>query len=140
LPNNYRPISKLPALAKVLESLVSEQVKEYLNAQSILSKHQSGFRKKHSTTTAALKVINDIVKALDDKKHCVSLFIDLSKAFDHSILVQRLISIGISHHSVGWFINHLTDRTQATQVDGLTSKYLSICKGVPFWGHFIHYL
>lgn len=82
----------------------------------MLSGHQSDFRKKkHSTTTAANTVINDIVKALDDKKHCVSLFIDLSEAsdtVDDNTLVNRLLSIGTSQHSVGWFINYLTGRTQ----------------------------
>ena len=79
---NYRPISNLSVLAKVLEALVSEQVKLFLHSNSILSKFQSGFRKKHSTITAAMKVVNDISVALDKKQHCASLCIDLSKAFD----------------------------------------------------------
>lgn len=96
--NNYRPISKLSVLAKVLEFLVSEQVKEYLTTNSILSISQSGFRKKHSTTTAALKVINDIIEALDNKQCCLSLFIDFSKAIDtvdHDILIERLVAAGV---------------------------------------------
>ena len=65
--------------------------------------YQSGFRKKHSTITAAMKVLNDITEALDKKQHCVSLFIDLSKAFDtvdHAILRQRLPSVGLSEHGL----------------------------------------
>ena len=60
--------------------------------------YQLGFRKKHSTITAAMKVLNYITEALDNKQHCVSLFIDLSKAFDtvnHDILRQKLSSVGI---------------------------------------------
>lgn len=75
--NNYRPISKLPILAKVLESLISAQIKEFLTSNNILSLSQSGFRKQHSTTTAALKVLNEISESLDDKHHCAALFIDL---------------------------------------------------------------
>lgn len=133
MPNNYRPISKLSALAKVFESLISEQVKEYRTTQSILCRHQSGFRKNHSTTTAATKVINDIAKALDDKKQCVSLFIDLSKAYntvDHNTLVKRLVDIGMSQHSVVWFCNYLTERTQAMQFLCRRHNYLLL------WGYY----
>jgi len=95
--NHYRPISKLSVLAKVVEYLVSEQVKEYLATKSILSISQSGFCKKHSTSTAALKVINDITEALDNKQCCLSLLIDFSKAFDtvdHDIFTEYLQQLG----------------------------------------------
>ena len=63
--NNYRPISKLCILAKVFERLVSDQLKEFLDFNNILSPFQSGFRKRHSTVTAALMVLNDFIHALD---------------------------------------------------------------------------
>ncbi|KAF7662663.1 hypothetical protein LDENG_00230700 [Lucifuga dentata] len=133
--NNYRPISKLPVLAKLLETLVCDQViKEYLATNSILSTFQSGFHKNHSTTTAAVKVINDIIKALDKRQCCLSLFIDLSKAFDtvdHNILIGRLLASGFSVDAVGWFRNDLTDRTQTIQLEGTTSEVLLVQKGVP---------
>ena len=113
LLNNYRPISKLSILAKVLERLVNDQVKDYLSLNNILSPFQSGFRKQHSTATAAIKVINDIVEAMDAKKYCAALFIDLSKAFDtvdQSISCQRLSTIGMSDHAVGWFSNYFSGR------------------------------
>ena len=96
--------------------------------------YQSSFRKKHSTITAAMKVLYDITEALDKKQHCVSLFIDLSKAFDtvdHAILRQRLLSVGLSEHAVAWFANYLSDRTQCSQFEGLMSVKLSVCNGVP---------
>ena len=58
--------------------------------------------------------------------HCVSLFLDLSKAFDtvdHATLFQRLVYIGFSHHTIGWFINYFSDRTQATKLEGLEFKF-----------------
>ena len=67
-------------LAKVLEALVSEQVNVFSHSNTILLKYLSGFRQKHSTITAALKVVNDISVALDKKLHCASLFIDLSNS------------------------------------------------------------
>lgn len=80
--NNYRPISKLCILAKLFERIISDQLKEFLESNNILSPLQSGFRKQHSTITATLKVLNDLIEAMDSKKYCVALFIDLSKAFD----------------------------------------------------------
>ena len=74
--NNYRPISKLCVLSKVLEKLVSEQLKCFLDAHGLLSQYQSGFCKQHSTITATVKVVNDIKKALDSWTYCVALFID----------------------------------------------------------------
>ena len=96
--------------------------------------YQSGFRKKHSTITAAMKVLNYITEALDKKQHSVSLFIELSKAFDtvdRTILWQRLSSVGLSEHVVAWFANYLSNKTQCTQFDGLKSVKLSVCDGMP---------
>ncbi|MGL5118978.1 MAG: reverse transcriptase domain-containing protein [Plesiomonas shigelloides] len=67
--DNYRPISKLCILSKLLEKLVSKQLKQYLNGNNVLSCHQSGFRKGHNTTSAVLKFPNDIVESLDNKQH-----------------------------------------------------------------------
>jgi hypothetical protein len=134
LMDNYRPISKLCILSKVLENLVSNQLAQYLNCHNILSINQSGFRKGHSTTTAVLKVMNDIVESLDNKQHCACVFIDLSKAFDtvdHIILLDRLRQVGLSENVILWFINYLQGRTQCVQVEGVRSDFLEIIKGVP---------
>lgn len=88
LLTNYRPISNLSVLAKILEKFVSEQSKEFICKNDILSKHQSGFRKQHSAITATV-VMNDIIGILDKKQSCVALFIDLSKAFDVDHLILK---------------------------------------------------
>lgn len=132
--NNYRPISKLCILSKMFESLINNQLKDFLNSNNILCNFQSGFRKGHSTTTATLKVINDISTALDNKQHCAALFVDLSKAFDsvnHILLKKRLINIGLSKNAVGLIFNYLSDRSQCTKSDGMCSKILPLAKGVP---------
>ena len=62
-----------------------------------------------------MKVVNDVASILDNKQSCAALFIDLSKAFDtvdHQILKQRLLSIGLSSHAVGWFVNYPSERSQ----------------------------
>ena len=132
--NNYRPISRLSVMAKVFESLVNEQLKKFLTDHNILSESQSGFRSGHSTTSAAMLVSNDIIEALDKKKHCAALFVDLSKAFDsvdHALLLQRLGCIGLGKMALSWFKNYLSERTQCVSVEDYTSAALTINKGVP---------
>ena len=80
-----------------------------------------------------MKVLNDTTEVLDKKQHCVSLFVDHSKALDtidHAILRQRLSSVGLSVHAVAWFANYLSERTQCTQFGGLMSVKLSVFNGV----------
>ncbi len=99
-----------------------------------MSINQSGFRKNHSTITAVLKVLNDLVRSLDGKHHCACLFIDLTKAFDtvnHNILLDRLRSVGLSDNVVSWFKTYLKGRTQCVQVDGIKSDLLGVGTGVP---------
>ena len=132
--NNYRPISKLPCLAKMLESFVNEQISSFLSLNSILCPFQSGFRAGHSTITATTLVVNDIASAVDKKQCCAALFIDLSKAFDtvnHEILFGKLNSLGFDNVSLRWFKNYFTGRTQCIDVAGLTSEALVINSGVP---------
>lgn len=132
--NNYRPISKLCILVKVFEKLVCDQLREFLALRNILNPLQSGFRKQHSTATAALKVFNALYEALDSKRLCVALFLDLSKAFDtvdHSLLSETLLKIGISKQATAWFANYLADRVQCVRMAGLSSTFLSVTKGVP---------
>ncbi len=113
--NSYRPISKLSCLAKILESLVNDQLKSFLSAHSILCTHQSGFTEKHRTITVATLVLNDVISALDNKKHCAALFIDLSEAFDtvdHTLLLKKLLNIGFDDVAFNWFQRYLMDRQQ----------------------------
>ena len=89
---------------------------------------------RHSTTTVAVKVVVNIIEALDGQKYCAALFIDLSKAFDtvdHAILADRLHKIGLSNQAVNWFSNHLSDRTQCVQASRSFSSFLPVPKGVP---------
>ena len=85
----------------------------FLNRKKILEKHQSGFRKYHSTETALLKILNNIRWDLDNKKLTVLVLLDLSAAFDtvdHHILLNRLRHlVGLSGTVLNWFCSYLTD-------------------------------
>lgn len=102
-----------------------KKIKSHRTAQqdnALIAEHQSGFRKQHSTITAAMKVVNDIITALDKRQSCAVLFTDLSKAFDtvdHVLLFQSLLKLGLTEHTVGWFSNYLTDRSQCVKVNDL---------------------
>ena len=121
-------------MAKVLESLVNAQLKSYLSSYSILSPLQSGFRSNHSTLTAVSLVTNDILTALDKKKHCAVLFIDLSKAFDtvdHHLRLQTLSKIGMDNNACKFFQDYLCERRQCVKSGQLHSELLLVLKGVP---------
>ena len=104
-----------------------------MESRNILNPLQSGFRKHHSATTAALKVLNDVFEALDSKKFRVALFIDLSKAFDtvdHNLLLKILSKNGVSKQAASWFADYLASRTRV-QMAGVSSTFLEVTKCVP---------
>ncbi len=91
--SNYRPISNLPFIGKIIEKVVFNQLNNYLNSNGYLDNFQSGFRVHHSTETALIKIINYIRFNSDSGKISVLVLLDLSAAFDtvdHNILLERL--------------------------------------------------
>ena len=132
---NYRPVSNLSFLSKVLEKVVLHQLFSYLSAHDLLPHSQSAYRPHHSTETALVRVVDDLLHALDVGDVSVLTLLDLSAAFDtidHSILLHRLSSLyGISGSALSWFESYLTDRTQAVMVDNLTSTSSPLSFGVP---------
>lgn len=114
--SNFRPISNLPFIAKILEKVISIQLYDFLSTNSILYTFQSGFRVQHSTETALLKVLNNIYLSVDS----VVLLLDLSAAFDtinHSILISRLERcIGLQGNVLKWFTAYLTNRSFSSRL------------------------
>ena len=142
-PNNYRPISILPSVSKILEKLVQVQLSDYIKCYSILSEAQSGFRKSHSTISTLIKVTDDWLAAMDQGLYTGAVFIDLRKAFgtvDPYILLNKLSNIGVSADCLQWFTSYLTNRRiVSTLFDSSTSVESSIEYGVPkarFLGRF----
>ena len=131
---NYRPISVLPVVSKILERAVHYQLSQFISDHNLLHPNQSGFRPLHSTTTALAKLVNLWSKNTDDNKLSGVAFIDLRKAFDtvnHEFLLKKLRSLGCSINSVRWFKSYLSDRTQRVFFKGANSPALNVCTGVP---------
>ncbi len=131
---NYRPISNLPFLSKIIEKVVSSKLYSFLEKNDICEDLQSGFRPSHSTETALIRVTNDLLLSSD--RGCISLLVllDLSAAFetiDHNILLNRLENfVGISGSALAWFKSYLSDRHQFIAVNEEVS-YRSVQYGVP---------
>ncbi len=132
---NYRPISNLPFLSKILEKVVSSQLYSFLEKNDICEDFQSGFRPYHSTETALIRVTNDLLLSSD--RGCISLLVllDLSAAFDtidHNILLNRLENfVGISGSALAWFKSYLSDRHQFVAVNEEVSYRSQVQYGVP---------
>ena len=133
--SNFRPISNLPFLGKVIEKSIIAQLDVFLQHNKIHNKFQSGFRKGHSTETALVKITNDLRVSADKKQVSVLLLLDQTAAFDtidHSILIQRLEQwIGLSGAALSWFRSYLTDRSYTVSLDDFESDRHTILSGVP---------
>ncbi len=132
---NYRPISNLPFMSKILEKVVSAQLCSFLQKNDLYEEFQSGFRPRHSTETALVKITNDLLLALD--QGCISLLVllDLSAAFDtidHDILIDRLQNYtGIQGQALRWFRSYLSDRYHFVYLNGESSQLSPVKYGVP---------
>ena len=132
---NFRPISNLPFISKIIEKLVLVQISHHLSANNLLNQFQSAYRPGHSTETALLKIVNDLLLSLDDGKISLLASLDLSAAFDtidHNILLHRLQhDFGLSGTVLDWFSSYLSGRIQSVSVHSHTSVPVSVSCGVP---------
>ena len=132
--DNYRPISVLPVLSKIFEKLAFAQLYDYFNENKLLYHSQYGFRKGHSTELASIEFIDNVIHKLDQGKLPISVFLDLSKAFDtlaHDILLHRLNFYGVHGIALNWFQSYINGRTQYVQIEDKMSTLLPISTGVP---------
>ena len=136
LLNNYRPISLLPAFSKIFENVVFNRMINYMDSQNLFYKHQYGFRAKHTTTHPILHLLNNCaeVNNKQPKEFTLSIFCDLSKAFDvinHDILIKKLEYYGFRGVILGWLKNYLSDRFQYVEIENEKSTQCPISCGVP---------
>lgn len=131
---NYRPISILPVISKILERAVFDQLYPFLNDNNMIYDKQSGFRPNHSTNTALINITEDWYNSIDKGEYVGVVMLDLQKAFDtvnHEILMNKLSKYNISQECIQWFGSYLSNRNHVTSINGVTSDSLpSIC-GIP---------
>ena len=132
---SYRPISNLTYISKLIERLVSHRLTSYLSDHNLLPTVQSAYRQNHSTETASLKIVSDVLDAADTGHVTPLALLDLSAAFDtvdHNILLSRLeCSYGFSGTKLKWIASFLKNRSQIVVFAGIKSAPTSLLYGVP---------
>lgn len=132
--SDLRPINILPALSKVLELLVYNQIFDCIQQNSIIPTNQSGFRENHSTTSALLKVTDDIIRGLDNGNVTILLSLDYSKAFDtmnHKMLCTKFKYYGFDETTINFIKSFLTDRRQCVVIIDNVSNDKIVLHGAP---------
>lgn len=135
--SEYRPISILPFLSKVLERLVHNQLNSFLTRNDLLNSFQSGFRPGHSTVTALVKITDDIRLGMENGQLTVLTLLDFSNAFntvDFDILLAVLRSNNISPMVINWFHSYLYGRRQRVRLEESFSSWCNTSAGVPQGG------
>ena len=132
---NYRPVSNLSFISKLLERIVAQRLTSYMSENNLHEDLQSAYKPGHSTETALVKVQNDILRSIDQHGIVILILLDLSAAFDtidHDILFARMENaLGITGPALDWFRSYLSGRTQRVQIDKFFSEYLEILWSVP---------
>ena len=132
---NYRPVSNLQFVSKIIEKIVMARLEEHIVDNNLHDRSQSAYKKCHSTETALLKINNNILASLDSKQCIILASLDLSAALDtvdHTILLHRLHKeFGIEANALQWFTTFITGRTQRVCIDGKSSDSRQIICGVP---------
>jgi hypothetical protein len=132
---SYHPIPSLSVVSELLERLVARQLMDYLQLNDLLPSYQLAYRPFHSTETAVLRVLSDILKAVDSRDVAGLVLLNLSAAFDtvdHDILLRRLdTSYGISGTAIEWFHLYLTERSQYVRSVSVKLSIVRLVCGVP---------
>ena len=132
--SNYRPVSVLPVLSKLIERLMYNRLIQYINENKLLYKYQFGFQTGKSTHMTLIVLLDKISEALERGECVIGVFLDFSKAFDtvdHSILLKKMHKYGIQGLALRWFEDYLYNRKQYVTYNSYKSNYELIKCGVP---------
>ena len=132
--NNYRPISLLSNISKVLEKVVHKRLYSFLTHCDILCDKQYGFRPNRSTIDAVTDLTSDVLSSLDRNDMCLLVYLYLSNAFDtinHNFFKNKLEYYGIRRRTLEWFRRYLDRRMQYVCYNGLNSEIKPVEYGVP---------
>lgn len=133
-PTNYRPISVLTSISKIIEKILNSRLINYLNRYNLLSNTQFGFRSGRSTEDAVITLSSKIIAQVDNNQKCLAVFLDLKKAFDTveiSTLLKRLDDLGIRGVALELFKSYLSDRKQKVKLGDYVSVEEDMTFGVP---------
>ena len=132
---NYRPVSNLPFLGKLIEKCAADQFVAHLEDNNLLPSSQSAYRHKRSCETATLRILDDLLTLTDNKSKVILLLLDLSAAFDtvnHAVLLGRLSRLyGVTGQALDWFESYLSGRSASVAIGGLRSVLAEVAIGVP---------
>ena len=131
-PDQHRPISLLSLLSKLTERIIYNQL--YHHLKEYLTSSQHGYKLGRSTLTALLEISDKILHAMDNQELSVLVLLDMSKAFDsicHSVLIEKLRSMGLKASAINWISSYLKDRNQFVKVGNLSSDKMYLTCGVP---------
>ena len=132
--SNYRPISILPVVSKIIEKAIGEQLMEHFHNNNFLHPTQFGFRRNHSTDAACCYLVENIKLSLDRGGTVGAVFLDLRKAFDtvnHRVLLSKLSQYNLSDDTLQWLQSYLSNRMQCVRTNNALSSLKSCTTGVP---------
>ena len=134
-PTNYRPISNLNNISKILERLFLRNIIGHVGSSPNFNRYQSAYRRGHSTETALLRLLNDLCRAADAKSRSILILLDLSAAFDtidSGTLLRRLeFTFGFHGRALDWIGSYLAERSQFVRVGDQQSAPAAVEFGVP---------
>lgn len=133
-PSNYRPISLLSTVGKIMERVVFKHLFNFFHANNLIYNLQSGFLPRHSTVFQLIDIYNQICQGFDAKQYTCMVFCDISKAFDrvwHKGLIFKLKQNGINGNLLKWLSNYLSNRTQQVFIGSSMSELKTLKAGVP---------
>jgi hypothetical protein len=132
---NFRPVSNLAYVGKLIEKVAVDQFNDHREENHLHPLFQSAYRKNHSTETALVRIVNDILCSMDEKKCVALVMLDLSAAFDtvsHTILLRRLEEdFGVTGLALRWLESYFTGRAQAVNINGTLSASRPLTTGMP---------
>ena len=133
-PRNYRTISLLPLIFKLIEKAIHIQTQEYLDKNGLIYKFQSGVRNNFSTDSCLVQLTDYTIKGMDKEQHTGMILIDLQKAFDtldHDVLLKKMECVGFKKPVIKWFKSYLSNRKFSVSVEGVFLEEGLLTCGVP---------
>lgn len=134
LRSNYRPISIVPIISKIIENCMHKQIYKYFECHKLLNEQQFGFRSELSTVKAVESLVNNVYEGFENRLCTSGTLIDLSKAFDsvsHDIIIKKLEHYGIENEPLKLFKSYLSNRVQLVHANNQRSTILPIKRGIP---------